>query len=105
MEPSRDVPVTGCALLAVSILAAGQAPPPPVPVISAPSGSAAVEQTADGTTTGVTLAASFDGLGAGFTGPQGTATVRNPSDNSLAVGPNHIVQTVNTRVAIFTKQG
>jgi hypothetical protein len=31
--------------------------------------------------------------------------VRNPSDNSIAVGPNHIVQTVNSRLAIFTKQG
>jgi hypothetical protein len=33
------------------------------------------------------------------------ANVRNPSDNSLAVGPNHIVQIVNTRMAIFTKKG
>jgi hypothetical protein len=48
---------------------------------------------------------SFDGLGAGFKGPQGTATLRNPSDNSLAVGPDHIVQTVNTRMAIFTRKG
>lgn len=51
------------------------------------------------------IVANFDGLGVGFTGPQGTATMRNPSDNSLAVGPNHIVQTVNTRMAIFTKRG
>ncbi len=49
--------------------------------------------------------ASFDGLGEGFTGPQGTAVLRNPSDNSIAVGPNHIVQIVNTRTAIFTKKG
>jgi hypothetical protein len=33
------------------------------------------------------------------------ASLRNPSDNSLAVGPDHIVQTVNTRMAIFTKRG
>ena len=26
-------------------------------------------------------------------------------DNSLAVGPNHIVQIVNTRMAVFTKKG
>src|SRR5262249_53025596 len=38
-------------------------------------------------------------------GPQGPATLRNPSDNTLAVGPNHIVQIVNTRMAIFTKKG
>jgi len=30
---------------------------------------------------------------------------RNPSDNSLAVGPDHIVQIVNSRMAIFTKKG
>ena len=51
------------------------------------------------------IAESFDGLGVGFEGPQGTAAVRNPSDNSLAVGPDHIVQTVNSRMAIFTKKG
>jgi hypothetical protein len=49
--------------------------------------------------------ASFDGLGVGFEGPHGPSTGRNPSDNSLAVGRDHIVQTVNTRMAIFTKQG
>src|SRR5262249_31985830 len=47
----------------------------------------------------------FDGLGAGFEGPQGTASLRNPSDNSIAVGPDHIVQIVNTRMAIFSKKG
>ena len=31
--------------------------------------------------------------------------LRNPSDNSLAVGPDHIVQIVNSRMAIFTKKG
>ena len=49
--------------------------------------------------------ASFDGLGVGFVGPQGNANLRNPSDNSLAVGPDHIVQIVNSRTAIFTKKG
>jgi hypothetical protein len=53
----------------------------------------------------VTITASFDGLGAGFEGPQGTSTFRNPSDNSLAVGPNHVVQIVNSRMAIFSKRG
>src|SRR5205807_1852822 len=51
------------------------------------------------------VVASLDGLGDGFQGRQGTATLRNPSDNSLAVGPDHIVQTVNTKMAIFTKKG
>jgi len=73
--------------------------------MSVPAGSADVEQTAFGTKPPATLVASFDGLGVGFTGPQGTANFRNPSDNTLAVGPNHIVQIVNTRMAIFTKKG
>jgi hypothetical protein len=64
-----------------------------------------VEQTALGPRPAPAIAAQFDGLGVGFEGPQGTATLRNPSDNSLAVGPVHIVQTVNSQMAIFTKRG
>ena len=75
------------------------------PAIIVPAGSADVEQTTFGTKPPAALVASFDGLGVGFTGPQGSATFRNPSDNTLAVGPNHIVQIVNTRMAIFTKKG
>src|SRR5437899_2162690 len=67
--------------------------------------SASVEQTEQGAKPAPEIVASFDGLGDGFKGPQGTATLRNPSDNSLAVGPDHIVQTVNTKMAIFTKKG
>ena len=66
---------------------------------------ARVEQTAPGHRPALDLVAAFDGLGAGFDGPQGPSNVRNPSDNSLAVGPDHIVQTVNSRLAIFTKKG
>ena len=51
------------------------------------------------------LVENFDGLGVGFEGPQGTATLRNPSDNTLAVGPDHVVQIVNSRTAVFTGQG
>jgi len=64
-----------------------------------------IEQIQKGTKQAPTITESFDGLGAGFAGPQGTMTARNPSDNSLAVGPDHIVQTVNSRMAIFTKRG
>lgn len=64
-----------------------------------------VEQTAPGTKPAAALVESFDGLGVGFDGPHGKAEGRNPSDNSLAVGPDHIVQTVNSRLAIFTKKG
>ncbi len=86
---------------------AQQSPAAPItpPVMTSPPGAAAVEQRSQGTRPGAELVASFDGLGVGFEGPQGTATLRNPSDNSLAVGPNHIMQTVNTRLAIFDKQG
>lgn len=64
-----------------------------------------VEQTAQGPGPAPVLAQSFEGLGAGFSGPQGSATLRNPSDNSLAVGPDHVVQTVNSRMDVFTKKG
>jgi hypothetical protein len=78
-------------------------------VVMAALGSVApprtVEQTSPGTRPPATLVDSFDGLGIGFDGPQGKAEGRNPSDNSLAVGPDHVVQTVNSRLAVFTKKG
>ena len=64
-----------------------------------------VEQTSHGTRPPAAIVASFDGLGVGFSGPQGPYEGRNPSDNSLAVGPDHIVQTVNSRLMVFTKKG
>lgn len=80
--------------------------PPTVPVaVAVAPASAAVEQTAQGQRPPAPVLESFDGLGAGFEGPQGTARFRNPSDNSLAVGPDHVVQTVNSRLAVFTKKG
>jgi len=87
--------------------AAAQRPQEPAepPVITVPAGAAAIEQTAQGERPPAVVAERFDGLGAGFEGPQGSASFRNPSDNSLAVGPDHIVQTVNSKMAIFTKKG
>jgi len=67
--------------------------------------SAAIEQTWFGSRPAPELITSFDGLGEGFQGPQGTAFYRSPSDNALAVGPDHIVQIVNSRMAIFSKKG
>jgi hypothetical protein len=72
---------------------------------SIPPAGAAVEQKSQGTREAARVVESFDGLGAGFEGSQGKANVRNPSDNSLAVGPDHVFQIVNTRVAIYTKKG
>src|ERR1700722_4184263 len=67
--------------------------------------SPSIEQKEQGTRPPPDITESFDGLGEGFEGPQGSAMLRNPSDNSLAVGPDHIVQIVNTRMAVFTKKG
>ncbi len=78
-------------------------PPTPAPTLT-PEGTK-VEQTTQGTRPAAALVDSFDGLGAGFEGPQGTGMFRNPSDSSLAVGPDHIVQTVNSRLAIYSKKG
>ena len=75
------------------------------PSHAVPLGSADVEQTAPGSRLPARLVASFDGLGVGFSGPHGAATLRNPSDNTLAVGRDHIVQIVNSRMAIFTRKG
>ena len=48
----------------------------------------------------------FDGIGQGFTGPAGTFTVNSaPPDTNAAVGPNHVVETVNTDLAVFNKAG
>jgi hypothetical protein len=83
----------------------GPAATQPEKMWAVPNGSAQVEQTIQGTRTPAQIVASFDGLGEGFVGPQGSARLRNPSDNSLAVGPDHIVQIVNSRMAVFTKKG
>jgi hypothetical protein len=78
---------------------------PPRAPASFPAAAAAVEQKSPGTRPAVALIESFDGLGVGFDGPQGPAAGRNPSDNSLAVGPGHVVEIVNSRMAVFSKKG
>jgi hypothetical protein len=75
-------------------------PPPPIP-----PAAIAVEQHAQGKRPPAELVASFDGLGFGFSGPKGPAT-NAALDNSLAVGPNHIVQVINgAGIAVYTKKG
>ncbi len=76
---------------------------PSTPPVTAQA--AAVEQRAQGTRPPAATVVSFDGLGAGFQGPQGPAAGRNPSDNSLAVSADYLVQIVNSRLAIFSKTG
>lgn len=52
------------------------------------------------TTTGL----GFDGVGKGFSGPQGTFTVQSaPPDTTGAVGATQFVQWVNTSFAVFNK--
>ncbi len=77
----------------------------PLPPVAISAAGAAAEQTKQGNRPPAAIIASFDGLGTGFTGPEGTAEFRNPTDDSLAVGLNEIVQVVNSRLAIYTKQG
>ena len=55
---------------------------------------------------GPTVDRSFDGVGNGFTGPQGTFSVTSaPPDTTGDVGPNNYVQMVNTDIAVFSKTG
>jgi hypothetical protein len=67
-----------------------------------------VEQTSQGNRPALPVLASFDGLGAGMTAGPGSNNPpppRNPSDNTLAIGLDHILQIVNSQLAIFTKSG
>lgn len=53
-----------------------------------------------------TVDTSFEGVGDGFSGPQGTFAVNSaPPDTNGDVGPNHYVQIVNTGIAVFSKTG
>jgi hypothetical protein len=84
-------------------------PTPPArpagPATGIPDGAERIEQRTMGPREGIRLVASFDGLGARFVGPHGRVALRNPSDNSLAVGPQHVLQTVNSQLAIFSRTG
>ena len=79
--------------------------PPSVPPPTLSPAGIVIEQTSQGPRPAAPVLESFDGLGAGFAGPQGTTTFRSPSDSSLAVGPDHIFEIVNARLAIYSKQG
>ncbi|MFZ0700244.1 MAG: hypothetical protein WAN10_01660 [Candidatus Acidiferrales bacterium] len=108
MQPLDCEHAGGCGLSPAKSLRDSQEQNSPAPPPTITAAGAAVEQTSQGQQPPVPVLDSFDGLGAGFKGPQsaqGPAFFRNPSDNSLAVGPNHIVQIVNTRIAIYTKKG
>ncbi len=65
-----------------------------------------VTQTWNGPLAIPSTSTNFEGLGQGFTGPQGTMTVNwAPPDTDGDVGPNHYVEIVNTDFAVFSKTG
>ncbi len=106
IEDSPDCEGAGCGAFPTDPdQAQEKSPEPPAPPLVLTAAGNAVEQTSQGRRPPLPLLESFDGLGDGFQGPQGTSMFRNPSDNSLAVGPDHIVQIVNSRVAIYSKKG
>jgi hypothetical protein len=77
----------------------------PIP-LSSSSGPDTVVQTAGPTRAAPTAGTSFQGLGNGFSGPNGTMTVDAiPPDDNGAVGPNNYVQVVNESLAVFDKSG
>jgi hypothetical protein len=86
----RPYIISGLALLLVAPIVIGQ------------TQSSGIEQTSPGTRPPAELVESFDGLGAALFA---ALPPRNPSDNSLAVGPDHIIQTVNSQLVVFTKKG
>jgi len=86
----RPYIISGLALLLVAPIVIGQ------------TQSSGIEQTSPGTRPPAELVESFDGLGAALFA---ASPPRNPSDNSLAVGPDHIIQTVNSQLVVFTKKG
>src|SRR5262245_54896036 len=79
-------------LIAFSAVTHGHQAVPP-----ALAASAAVEQTSHGSRPPLAVLESFDGIGHGLDTPgtNGAPLPRNPSDNSLAVGPDHVFQIVN----------
>ena len=111
LRPPEPPPESGAARGGAGRGARGGAPranpgTPPVTVPpDIPAAGAAVEQHAQGTLPAAAMVAGFDGLGFGFTGPQGAG--RGAAlDNSLAVGPDDIVQVINgAGIAVYTKKG
>ena len=78
----------------------------PLPRPDAPAVADPVHQIVAGQLQMPSVLANFEGVGQGFAGPQGSFTVTAaPPDANMAVGPNHIVQVVNTDLAIFNKTG
>jgi hypothetical protein len=97
--------VVAAVVLPGALAAQRRGDPPPPATMRAARGGGAVEQRAHGNRAALDPVASFDGLGVGFAGVQPPQPFRNPSDNALAVGRDHIMQIVNSRYAVFSKKG
>ncbi|MDE2308966.1 MAG: hypothetical protein KGJ97_11840, partial [Xanthomonadaceae bacterium] len=80
-------------------------PAHPLPFLSAPGNQAdGALQTAASGSFAPALGAGFDGVGQGFSGPQGTFTVNSaPPDTNGAVGATQYLQIVNSAFAVFDK--
>lgn len=81
-----------------------------IPLLRPQSSAVAVSQTdaalqmSTGPLVGTTPGLNFDGVGQGFTGPQGTFTVQYvPPDTNGAVGATQVVEWVNASFAVFNK--
>jgi hypothetical protein len=76
-------------------------PRPPATSVTDP-----VRQTHAPTRAVPTLSQNFDGVGQGFTGPQGSYSVTGvPPDPNSAVGSTQVMEIVNTAIAVFSKTG
>jgi hypothetical protein len=78
----------------------------PLPSRGTSGGTTGAVQSTPPTRLAPTTVLNFNGIGNGFTGPAGTFTVNSaPPDPNAAVGPNHIVEIVNSSIAVFNKSG
>jgi hypothetical protein len=80
-------------------------PARPLPWLDGPgSPSDGAQQSQASASAAPVIGLGFDGIGQGFTGPNGTFTVNSaPPDTNGAVGTTQYVQTVNTALAVFDK--
>ena len=80
-------------------------PAHPLPFLSAPGNQTdGALQTAVNGSFAPALGAGFDGVGQGFSGPQGTFSVNSaPPDTNGAVGATQYLQIVNSAFAVFDK--
>jgi hypothetical protein len=98
--PLRDIP-PGVDLRPKHEKPLGRIHPPGRPLSSSPD---PVLQTSAGPLVATTTGLNFDGVGNGFSGPQGAFTVNAaPPDTNGAVGATQFVQWVNSSFAVFDK--